>query len=596
MFFAYVLRNKRRDITIVPPPCLLVTNLGVRVLVSLNMPLGKRVFGKSGTDPLSMPPNFDKAVCEKIDGVLKNSGLKKHRLNFDGYNDSCTLPFDAEVFECKNEETGEEFHVIVDPARLFPTTVTSSGDGVLDRFFRAEFVRRYFFETGKCLSNDAYNPRSFPEDNSDIKDAVKYYYEHILGRVVEHLREAPCEIFHDDLVRSVHFNGLNMRDLGMVYNMLDKPEDAAWRRRILVEVYARSLRRIVEDVLYQRVKDGKVTESDSKDDIMAIFWLVLGGVPEYKKSIELWVRKCFPGIKDIPTPECITGGEDYLVETFLRITSDLLGITWAPKIWENRRNKGFFKDHIKLFAASDIRDLHPRVLEVNLANHSRGYVAMERNPCTVEDLEASIHFFLLALDRQPTNEHTIVRYTRACERLARRYAQIGRTAEADVLMKKRRHWTMKACELPDPDPDTFFAGALLMMEDANALYANRTGTDDIRWREPLGKAHELLLMAWMKDRGHRHIGFMLADVTILLNKVDGEPVEEAIKRCIDDLLDYTTGKGKNGLYHRFLFSVIAGRREEARQAAEELRSAFEREDVQNAYQRMMKKQILEYLS
>jgi len=386
-----------------------------------------------------------------------------------------------------------------------------------------------------------------------------------------------------------------MRDLGMVYNMLDKPEDAAWRRRILVEVYARSLRRIVDNVLYERVQNGKVTVTDSKKAIMSLFRLVLGGSPDYQKAIELWVHECFPGIKDIPTPECITEGEEYLIESFLRIVCDLLGITWVPKIWENRRNKEFFKNHIDSFAASDIMDLHPRVLEMNLANHSRGYVAMEHKPCTMEDLKASIHYFLLALDREPTNEHTVDRYARACEKLAIEYRKLGRTEEADLLMKKRRYWTMKVCELPDPHPDTLFAGALLMMEDASKLYADRTGADDKRWREPLEEAHKLLLEAWNKNNRHRHIGFMLADVTILLNKKDGERVEETVKRCSDDLLKYTTGKGSNGLYHRFLFSVIAGRREEARQAAAELKEVFIREHPQNAYNVMMFNQITEYL-
>jgi len=396
-------------------------------------------------------------------------------------------------------------------------------------------------------------------------------------------------VFSDDLVRFVHCYGLNLCDLGLVYHLLDKPKDMPWKRRILVEVYARSVRRVVESLLYERVQTARVAISESIDVIKTLFFLILKGDPVYQGTLNKWVDECFPCLKDYPTPACLFSeeSEPYLLEAFLTITSNLLGITWENKLWEKRKDKDFFRNPEKSpFCGNAIRDIHPRVLEVNLANHARGLIAMEGEKCEIEDYESSLHHLRLALDRQPSNEHTIDRFARACAKLAVKYKKVGRMEEARVLLLKMKHWIQIACSLPDPHEDTLLSGALMWIEEANEMYAKRTERGPDAWKEPLKSARRLLKKAWEKNSKHRHVGFMLADVKLLLGS------------SVDDVLRYVTGDGlgKNGLYHRFRFMLMLQEWDEAAATAAQLRKQILEDSRRDPSDENVLKYINDFLS
>jgi len=236
------------------------------------------------------------------------------------------------------------------------------------------------------------------------------------------------------------------------------------------------------------------------------------------------------------------------------------------------------------------------MLELNIANHARGVVSMDRNGRRGlgKDYESSIQHFELALDRQPTNEHTIDRYCRACkgraqelEKKAEELMKSGRIMEHDEakkeakkLRKKGEHWLTKAGTLPDPHEDTWLSLGLMMIEKANKEREKlerekaEDTLDDVRMksyketeRSYLERASGYLNNALKKNPAHRHAGFMYVDVMRWLHGDD-----------IIQKLDYDKlicRDGANALFHLFCFHCMSKRWGDAVRDACELKEKLE---------------------
>jgi len=559
----------------------------------------------------------------------------------------CVLPFDAEVFRSTNEK---DLYFVVDLARALPPNMFSVVDSVgplpvstrseyLSKLMRKEFVKFYYNKTGKKLSNDAFHPKVRPPDNSEVIEATKFYYNTIPDKVAEHLLELDWSAFNDDLVRIVHFNGLNLRDLGFVHeklyeikesietSMTDKTDEIKklrceqWMHRIEIEVSARAFRRVVDSIMFDRVAKGIVT--DTEVVIASLFNSVIGCSSEDSvdriyiwEKINEWKKECFPGetlrhwdslkleqktlFWDKDEDGCLLG-------KFIEIASDLLGVFWDWKLWEKRWDKKFFQNSETLPFTVDVVDkIVPRVLEMNLANHVRGVVAMDRAKCAVgKDYDKSLHYFKLALNRQPTNEHSIDRYARACKKRAAELDELAASLEkkaidleenaeersklseaieakryrtdARNLRAKAEHWIEKACSLPDPHEDTFFSGALLMIRKAHDAFSAEIAESDVEKKEKfkttkieyLKKAQEFLEKALHKNKNHRHAGFMLADVMRLL----GVPVKDIL--IYINSHEYMKKTGNNGIYHLFCFYMMERMWKEAILCAIDLKEKIE---------------------
>jgi hypothetical protein len=600
-----------------PSPCLLVNYLGFRVLISLQLPVGPRVFGKSGDEPPDKSPDYNEDVCNAVSTLLEPIGLRK------GKSYKCVLPFDAEGFKsledfCSSEpllkDKCHNLYFVVDLARALPP---ASGERYLSQLFRKEFVRYYYAVTKKQLNCD---------EKVDT-EAVEFYFREIPNLAARHLKEVQCRDFYEDLVFIVHFNGLNLRDISHVYLLLKEEDlnEAAWRRRIVVEVCARSFRRVIETALKSRVEQGKVVESETKMYILSFFTaaLVDSDSEEIKKkkedlwnSMNKWKNECFPystgkveegggcapvygnpdttakpegkgssdssqdgsGWRNLRLSEaCIYATDDYLLEVFLVVTGELLGITWNPKLWDKIRDRETFRK--TPFSYDLIQDLHPRVLELNIASHARGVVAMDAR----RDYEESLRQLRHALDRQPTNEHTLDRYARACEKcaIALEERHPG-SEEARILREKRKHWIRKACELPDPHPDTYFSRGFLEMEEAD-----RAEGKDERSKK-LKEAQNFFASALEKNPNHSYALFMLEYVKF---------IQDPHEYRLEDM-EPEKWKGNNGKYHLFFFLLREQKWVEAAEVAKSLQKRItdRPENKRSGYDNEMLTKINEFMA
>jgi len=332
---------------------------------------------------------------------------------------------------------------------------------------RKEFVQYYYVKVLKKkggLSCDAFSPVSSDKDDEKVRKAYNYYCENIPAKVANHLLELDCRMFYDDLVRIVHFFVLNLRDLGRVYSIIDSHQEkvddgrlkaryVSWKRRILVEIIARSFRRVVDRALYRFTSRSKRTVQDS--DIKKIISCLYNDVlwrnsanrarhEEIWKCILEWAGECFPNLKTAHNENVNLSHHDILMrgnhlETFLYVSSYLLGVKWSRILWDNRREVTYFKQSRNYpFDPSYIESVQPRVMELNMAYHSRGVVEYERafrrqrnadaeemqgsdsgrkkkySGLSIEEAERVAGLFEKAVDCQPANQ-------RSMDRLARSY-------------------------------------------------------------------------------------------------------------------------------------------------------------------------------
>jgi len=174
------------------------------------------------------------------------------------------------------------------------------------------------------------------------------------------------------------------------------------------------------------------------------------------------------------------------------------------------------------------------------------------------DYEESFRQFRDALYRQPSNEHSIDRYARACEGCAKALEERDRNStEARVLREKRKHWIRKACDLPSPHADTFFSRGFLELEEANQIEVKEERL------KKLSEAQEYFVLALKKNPNHRHAGFMLEYVKYIQDPDGYEPPTKKVE-----------WKGNNALYHRFFFLLKVRKWVEAAEVAGKLQAVI----------------------
>ena len=465
-----------------------------------------------------------------------------------------------------------------------PVTQKKRGDfPYLYCHFRKEFVRKYANEE-EPLSSDALNISSMTKDDIVLTVAWIYYLKNIPKQVADYLLsiEDHVEVFSDDLVRIVHYYGLNLCHLGYVYHLL-KPE-SRWRRRILVEVAARSFRRVVHKILRRYVKKGDVHMSEVKKRIAASFNYVLGkneGTEEKKMwgLMNTWKDECFPSFsvdaerwRDEFFPELeltevtlkradiiinADAKKDVMLGNFLWVSSELLGVRWEPALWNAIQYPSYFDTHDEPFDAPLLRAVHPRVMEMNIAHHSLGVAQMSSDSGdeTKTGLKAAVRSLKQALDRQPTNEHTLDRLARVYQGLASMKGQSEQLRDEYLL--KAKYLLEMAKNVPRPHADSLFAWALHCLTSPEAGDANREAQ--------LEEAANTFELAKISDPIHRHAGMMRADVEYL--GLGADP--KTVVKCVEH--QEGQEEGCNLLHHRFVYQCLANQWDAAAETAGMLR-------------------------
>ena len=442
----------------------------------------------------------------------------------------------------------------------------------LYRHFRKEFVWRFanLEEGGGLLSPDALNKVSSTEENEIQAKAEEYYRDHVPREVVNYLNsiEKHVKVFSDDLVRIVHYHGLNLCDLGWVFYLL--PPESPWRRRILVEVAARSFRRVVNNVLRGYVSTGDVHMSEVKKKIAELFNDVLGtkkNTGEQGKKVwecmNAWKNECFPSLSDVTLKRehIIQDGEerDYMLGNFMWVASELLGVAWEPALWNNIQEPLYFNTHAEPFTAALVRDVHPRVMEMNIAHHAQGVAQMSSDRESDDSkaaLEAAMRSLKQALDRQPTNEHTLDRLARVYSGLA---AKKGQPEELRAEYELKAEYLLKmAKDVPKPHADSLFAWGL------HLLTSLKDDADEATKKRAFEEARESFKKALAADPDHRHAGMMLADVEFL-----GLGYEAGV--VLEHLKAHGGQEGCNLLHHRLVFQCLNKQWEDAAETAAKLR-------------------------
>lgn len=384
------------------PPCLVVDYLGYRHFIYPDLPLHHCTLkvGKSGETPGF--PCYEASIAHSLNTLLAEKGLAPHGLR-DGEKETpedkyCALPCDAEVYQLNCGASSDVCYVI-DLARVIPPRDVSirdqkySGtpspeaepgceDGIigseyLSRHFRKEYVERYNETVGTGLSSDGFFPMSLKEDNQQIQEAEAYYQHTVPNEVAERLETLECASLSEFLVVIAHFHGLNLRELGDVYNLLCPC--SPWRQRIIVEVAARSFRRIINSEWSWLVEAGAL--SDQAIASVVIKWLnmCLGHLNKDHDTVwnlmNEWKDKCFPALgemtlsrEDIMKPEIASFG------TFMSVVSELLGITWNEEPWLQKSCSELFFSNPKPFECSMIHSVKPRVTEMMLVHEIRGFM------------------------------------------------------------------------------------------------------------------------------------------------------------------------------------------------------------------------------
>jgi len=577
---------------------MLINYLGHQFLASLNLPLGERVAGQSGTDE-KYEPVSDVGVLKFLNELLEQMGLKVHggthrystkqgvKFAVDPPEHHSALPFDAEVFKSKFHHN-DGLYFIVDTARMMPPGFRKKEgqehNPYLYQHMRKEFVKWYYvdhLERKGGLSCDAFSSFSRTVDNEpleyneEVSVAYQFYLDHVPKKVAEHLSKRECEAFSDDLVRMVHYFGLNLRDLGRVYQILDSMENkkidengmkweysAAWKRRILVEIIARSFRRVADRNLFllSTKPNTSVKDSEIKELITALFNAVLWESPNNRENriwdcMNRWKDECFPTLRtwdDKPVllnrSQLFVHGSEYLLENFLWISSNLLGVKWTFAVWNNRQNVKFFqKEDVKPVDVQHVKEVQPRVLELNMAHHARGVALSEVNPEDREaNLEQIVNSFQNALDRQPSNGHTMDRLARAYKDYAKyleKRNNPGDRKQIEILRKRSEYLVEMCSKVPDAHEDSLFAYALQLMEK-NCKNCVNGGEPDPQELNNLRRAEGLFETAISKN--HKHSKAMIADLRYF-----------CLHRPIGDVLEYLRDvDGKNGSnvgYHSFVY-------------------------------------------
>ena len=593
-------------IVVAPLPTVCVDFLGRRVVETLLVTEDwVEVVGMSGTE--AGVPKYDEAVAAHINKLLEPLGFARHRAYYAPMyitkeSETCALPYDTQVYRMPPSTTGDDKKqvcVVVDPTRLCPPVSprfrSTQRNSALSMHMRPELVRKYYLEHGRGLSGDAYHACSLPGDNKSVHAACEEMLPAAVHRVAEHLSTLDCSTFCDLLGFVVHFHGVNLRYLGDVYDKLadlDSPHARDWQQRIKVEVAARSFRRVADALLRQGAEKRSVLASQTRSVVLQLYNCALSTIDEHGhrkvwERINEWAQSRFPAgmvsganlesesddddyddynddkeddkekVESRDTWETVVlsrddvlvEGKEYLLECFLATTSELLGAPLAPELWARRRNLEYFRDARRLpFDVTLVGSLHPRVVRMNMAEHAQAMALYCTLDCSEENARKIAELFKRALERQPTNPKTIESLARAYNTLARKVAE-KRPDEAEQLREREKYLLERGLKVPEVPGYIELAVGLLCAERYYCGDTSAAGECEERLRNAIEK----------KDQ---HAPIALADFLYHTGRISASQAADLVK-------DMT---GINGLNHRMVFSILAGRWGDAVVAAEAIKA------------------------
>lgn len=446
-----LLRHRPSSHCFIAPPGCVVEYLGFRVFLYPDLPLDQCTLkvGKKGED--AMFPLFDPSIVHSLNSIFADQGLSPHGVkvgeSVTQEDEYCVLPCDAEVYQLKDTTLTSTCYII-DTARVqiprgrYPSDESScntsglaaSGGGkpkekntdYLSLHFRKEFVGKYFHDVGIGLSSDAFFSLSLPEDDQRVDDAEVYYRRATPQKVAEFLETLECAPLSEFLVLTAHFHGLNLRELGEVHNLLDPR--SSWRQRIIVEVAARSFRRIVNKEWRWLVQRGVVAKQAIISVLVGFLNYVVGPSKdnplENRKTIwrcmNAWKDECFPSLKDIKiSRDDIVQRETKSLEIFLSVVSELLGVKWNEEPWCQKGGGWAFASKSEPFDCSLVRSVGPRIIEMTLVHNARSFV-----PVVPGTEKETINQLRQALSRDPRNSHLL-------NSLAEVYGELLKSQEAE---------------------------------------------------------------------------------------------------------------------------------------------------------------------
>jgi len=184
-----------KDFVVFPAPCMVVHYLGHTFLVSVKLPLGGRVVGRSDSERPS--PVKDERIVQSINQLLEPLGLAKHGFRrFDPFFEEippehyCALPFDAELYKSLPHAGGfDGLYFVVGTGRMMPPGFDISRQDrhnpFLYKHMRKESVKWYYVHVLNKqggLSCDAFSAASMASDDEEVKKAYAFYLEHIPRR------------------------------------------------------------------------------------------------------------------------------------------------------------------------------------------------------------------------------------------------------------------------------------------------------------------------------------------------------------------------------------------------------------------------------
>ena len=453
-------QNKTR--LFITTPGMVVDFLGYRGFAYADLPLHKCSLkvGKNG-ETYGFPCS-DPETVNYVNALMVDQGLSPHGLTYEGKttpeHERCVLPCDTEVYQMDDEASSDTYYV-VDTARIMPPRGRSTSEqrdlggpllkmehgyeekngdcAYLFKHFRKEFVETYYRTFGIRLSSDAFYPMSLPEENQRIQDAEAYYRPTVPKKVAEDLEAHDCALFSKFLVFFAHNRGSNLHELGDVHNLLDRR--SPWRQRILVEVTARSFRRVVNSEWRWLVETGAVSKQAVISVLIDFLNFTLG---EFKDStskssnaiwycINVWKDECFPALKGVMVSR-ETIMQPKSLEMFMDIISELLGVTWNEEPWLHESDVKSFISKSKPFEFSLVQSVNPRVIEMSLVYMVRSlmFASLGNEKDALKELHK-------ALARHPKNPVLLKSLAGVYERLVSQEECRSMESSSDYSIKQK---------------------------------------------------------------------------------------------------------------------------------------------------------------
>uniref|UniRef100_A0A6B2KW71 Clu domain-containing protein n=1 Tax=Arcella intermedia TaxID=1963864 RepID=A0A6B2KW71_9EUKA len=248
--------NKFPNLRVRYPMMVIIDYLGMRLVAMSILPVGDTTLVYGSCDGGKSIHKSDPVVNKHMKWLAKQLNLKKH---FTGKDQKTSLygPGDIEV------HTGTDGrYYVLDFHRTFPPEPTTSlwnskqKDSFLVNLLRPELV----LQSPHPLSSDVFS--AFGSHDREIHNSeVERIHEKLLNEVIPKFGESLSSKsfgnlidvgLFQELIQSIHSNGINVRYLGMIRNHTQNSE---WRAIILIEMIVRAFKSIIEDKLRIKMKE-----------------------------------------------------------------------------------------------------------------------------------------------------------------------------------------------------------------------------------------------------------------------------------------------------------------------------------------------------